>query len=62
MFLLQCSSSNSLYHPRGNWLGMMSGERIVNISAAGIRVSVLTDTGRIATFLDESIGKIIIKQ
>ncbi|XP_045542475.1 E3 ubiquitin-protein ligase UBR5 isoform X3 [Papilio machaon] len=51
-----CSSSNSLYHPRGNWLGMMSGERIVNISAAGIRVSVLTDTGRIATFLDESIA------
>lgn len=36
---------------------MMSGERIINISAAGIRVSVLTDTGRIATFLDESIGK-----
>lgn len=35
----------------------MPGERIVNISAAGIRISVLTDTGRIATFLDESIGK-----
>lgn len=26
------------------------------MSAAGIRVSVLTDAGRIATFLDESIG------
>ncbi|XP_068628932.1 E3 ubiquitin-protein ligase hyd isoform X10 [Battus philenor] len=51
-----CSSSNSLYHPRGHWLGMMSGERIINISAAGIRVSVLTDHGRIATFLDESIA------
>ncbi|CAH2068813.1 unnamed protein product, partial [Iphiclides podalirius] len=51
-----CSGANSIYHPRGNWLGMMSGERIINISAAGIRVSVLTDTGRIATFLDESIA------
>ena len=37
-------------------MGLASGERIVNISAAGIRVSVLTDAGRVATFLDESIG------
>ncbi|XP_038209535.1 E3 ubiquitin-protein ligase hyd [Zerene cesonia] len=47
---------NSAYHPRSNYLGLVSGERIVNISAAGIRISVLTDTGRIATFLDESIA------
>ncbi|XP_041974178.1 E3 ubiquitin-protein ligase hyd isoform X2 [Aricia agestis] len=44
------------YHPRANWLGLTSGEKIVKISAAGIRVSVLTDSGRIATFLDESIA------
>ncbi|XP_030027136.2 E3 ubiquitin-protein ligase UBR5 isoform X2 [Manduca sexta] len=50
------SSSTNAYHPRANWLGLASGERIVNISAAGIRVSVLTDSGRIATFLDESIA------
>ncbi|XP_045510523.1 E3 ubiquitin-protein ligase UBR5 isoform X7 [Colias croceus] len=47
---------NSAYHPRSNYLGLLSGERIVNISAAGIRISVLTDSGRIATFLDESIA------
>ncbi|KAJ0181281.1 hypothetical protein K1T71_003366 [Dendrolimus kikuchii] len=50
------ASGGSVYHPRANWLGLASGERIVNVSAAGIRVSVLTDTGRIATFLDESIA------
>ncbi|KAJ2943793.1 hypothetical protein O0L34_g8113 [Tuta absoluta] len=50
------SSGAITFHPRANWLGMVAGERITNISAAGIRVSVLTDTGRIATFLDESIA------
>ncbi|XP_035430151.1 E3 ubiquitin-protein ligase UBR5 isoform X5 [Spodoptera frugiperda] len=50
------ASGASAYHPRATWLGMTPGERIVNISAAGIRISVLTDTGRIATFLDESIA------
>ncbi|XP_072935848.1 E3 ubiquitin-protein ligase hyd isoform X3 [Epargyreus clarus] len=50
------TSGTSSYHPRSNWLGLSPGERIVNISAAGIRVSVLTDSGRIATFLDESIA------
>ncbi|XP_069354271.1 E3 ubiquitin-protein ligase UBR5 isoform X7 [Maniola hyperantus] len=49
-------ASGVIYHPRGNWLGIASGERIVNISAAGIRVSVLTEAGRISTFLDESIA------
>ncbi|XP_037871964.1 E3 ubiquitin-protein ligase hyd isoform X5 [Bombyx mori] len=48
--------TNCAFHPRSNWLGLTSSERIVNVSAAGIRVSVLTDTGRIATFLDESIA------
>ncbi|CAH0698940.1 unnamed protein product [Spodoptera exigua] len=50
------SGSASAFHPRATWLGMTPGERIINISAAGIRISVLTDTGRIATFLDESIA------
>lgn len=54
---LQASGTSSTYHPRANWLGLAAGERITNISAAGIRVSVLTDTGRVATYLDESIGK-----
>ncbi|KAG7304394.1 hypothetical protein JYU34_011334, partial [Plutella xylostella] len=48
--------SGSMYHPRGSWLGMSAGERIVNVSAAGIRVSLLTDAGRVATYLDESIA------
>ncbi|XP_028164187.1 E3 ubiquitin-protein ligase UBR5 isoform X5 [Ostrinia furnacalis] len=50
------SGSNPTYHPRANWLGLAAGERIINISAAGIRVSVLTDAGRVATYLDESIA------
>ncbi|XP_053600812.1 E3 ubiquitin-protein ligase UBR5 [Plodia interpunctella] len=50
------AGSVSAFHPRSNWLGLLSGERIVNISAAGIRISVLTDAGRVATFLDESIA------
>ncbi|XP_026726187.1 E3 ubiquitin-protein ligase UBR5 isoform X6 [Trichoplusia ni] len=50
------SGSVTAYHPRSTWLGMTPGERVINISAAGIRISVLTDTGRIATFLDESIA------
>ncbi|XP_026324159.1 E3 ubiquitin-protein ligase UBR5 isoform X3 [Hyposmocoma kahamanoa] len=50
------SGSGVTYHPRANWLGMGLGEKVVNISAAGIRISVLTDAGRIATFLDESIA------
>lgn len=45
------------YHPRAGWLGLNANERIVNLSAAGIRISVLTDGGRVATLLDESIGK-----
>lgn len=58
--LSQATGSGSTYHPRGTWLGLTPGERIINVSAAGIRVSVLTDSGRIATFLDESIGKNLI--
>lgn len=50
------SGLTSAFHPRSIWLGMTPGERVINISAAGIRISVLTDTGRIATFLDESIA------
>lgn len=56
----QALGSGSMYHPRGSWLGMSAGERIVNVSAAGIRVSLLTDAGRIATYLDESIGKLCV--
>lgn len=54
--ILCLQPSGSIFHPRGNWLGLTPGEKIINMSAAGIRVSVLTDAGRIATFLDESIG------
>ncbi|XP_063372511.1 LOW QUALITY PROTEIN: E3 ubiquitin-protein ligase hyd [Cydia amplana] len=50
------SGAGCAYHPRSNWLGLAAGERVVSVGAAGIRVSVLTDTGRIATFLDESIA------
>ncbi|VVC87967.1 unnamed protein product [Leptidea sinapis] len=50
------ASLSGIYHPRGNWLGMALGEHITHIGAAGIRISVLTDNGRIATFLDESIA------
>ncbi|XP_060810644.1 E3 ubiquitin-protein ligase UBR5 isoform X1 [Amyelois transitella] len=50
------AGSASAFHPRSNWLGLLPNERIVNIGAAGIRISVLTDAGRIATFLDESIA------
>lgn len=55
-FFLQNCGNGLLFHPRATWLGLNPGERIINISAAGIRVSVMTDNGRIATFLDESIG------
>ncbi|XP_045489439.1 E3 ubiquitin-protein ligase hyd isoform X4 [Pieris rapae] len=47
---------NGSYHPRSNWLGLAPGERVININAAGIRISILTDATRIATFLDESIA------
>ncbi|XP_063633890.1 E3 ubiquitin-protein ligase hyd isoform X5 [Cydia splendana] len=50
------SGAGCAYHPRSNWLGLAAGERVVSVGAAGIRVSVLSDTGRIATFLDESIA------
>ncbi|CAB3231410.1 unnamed protein product [Arctia plantaginis] len=50
------SGSSSAFHPRSTWLATLPNERIVNISAAGIRISVLSDAGRIATFLDESIA------
>lgn len=55
--ICQSAGTGITFHPRATWLGLTAGERVVNCSAAGIRVSVLTDSGRIATFLDESIGK-----
>lgn len=49
-------NSGHAFHPRTTWFGFNAGERVVNMSAAGVRISILTDAGRVATFLDESIA------
>lgn len=40
---------------------VLVGERIVAISAAGVRCSVATESGRVATWLDETLADVATK-
>ena len=44
-------------HPRASALGL-TNEKVVKISASNIRCSVVTESGKIATWLDESVAHV----
>ena len=44
-------------HPRASALGL-TNERVIKISASNIRCSVVTESGKIATWLDESVAHV----
>ncbi|XP_069947908.1 E3 ubiquitin-protein ligase UBR5 isoform X2 [Cherax quadricarinatus] len=50
----------SVHHPKAVPLGL-AGERVVAISAAGVRCSVATESGRVATWLDETLADVATK-
>ena len=56
---LQNQLSN-VHHPKAVPLGLL-GERVVAISAAGVRCSVATESGRVATWLDETLADVATK-
>ena len=47
-------------HPRTASLGL-SNERVIMISAANIRCSVVTESGKVATWMDESLAHVCAK-
>lgn len=50
----------NVHHPKTVSLGLV-GERVVGISAAGVRCSVVTESGRVATWLDETLADVATK-
>lgn len=49
-----------MHHPKAVSLGL-AGERVVAISAAGVRCSVATESGKVATWLDETLADVAAK-
>lgn len=50
----------AIYHPRVRSLGL-ADEKVVAVSASSIRASVLTETGKVATWVDETLSSIASK-
>ncbi|XP_014208162.1 E3 ubiquitin-protein ligase UBR5 isoform X2 [Copidosoma floridanum] len=50
----------NIHHPKAVALNVV-GEKIVNISAAAIRCSISTESGKVATWLDELLGHVASK-
>ncbi|XP_047482711.1 E3 ubiquitin-protein ligase hyd-like isoform X2 [Penaeus chinensis] len=50
----------NVHHPKTVSLGL-AGERVVAISAAGVRCSVATESGKVATWLDETLADVAAK-
>ncbi|XP_043261279.1 E3 ubiquitin-protein ligase UBR5 isoform X2 [Colletes gigas] len=49
--------NTNIHHPKAQWLAITT-EKIVNISATAIRCSVSTESGKVATWLDELLGHV----
>ncbi|XP_006566770.1 E3 ubiquitin-protein ligase UBR5 isoform X2 [Apis mellifera] len=47
----------NIHHPKAPWLAVTT-EKIVNISATAIRCSISTESGKVATWLDELVGHV----
>ncbi|CAK9828628.1 E3 ubiquitin-protein ligase hyd [Anthophora retusa] len=47
----------NIHHPKSPWLGITT-EKIINISATAIRCSISTESGKVATWLDEFLGHV----
>ncbi|XP_068224173.1 E3 ubiquitin-protein ligase UBR5 isoform X7 [Palaemon carinicauda] len=50
----------NVHHPKAVSLGLV-GEKVVSISAAGVRCSVATESGKVATWLDETLADVAAK-
>lgn len=46
-------------HPKTIPLGLLN-EKVVMLSASGVRCSLLTESGKVATFLDETLNYSVI--
>lgn len=57
---LPCQEQDGLYHPRVRALGLVD-EKIVSVSASSIRASALTESGKVATWVDETLSSIASK-
>lgn len=51
------SENPNIHHPKTISLGLV-GEKVVNISGTAIRCSISTDSGKVATWLDELLGPV----
>ncbi|XP_068706016.1 E3 ubiquitin-protein ligase UBR5-like [Montipora foliosa] len=51
---------NAVYHPRATALGL-EDEKVVSVSASSIRASALTESGKVATWMDETLTSIASK-
>jgi E3 ubiquitin-protein ligase EDD1 len=47
-------------HPRAGSFGL-TNEKVVKISASNIRCSVVTESGKVATWLDDSVAHVCSK-
>lgn len=47
----------NIHHPKAPWLAITT-EKVVNISATAIRCSISTESGKVATWLDELLGHV----
>lgn len=56
LFILFPQNPN-VHHPKSIPLALF-GEKIINISATAIRCSVSTESGKVATWLDELLGHV----
>lgn len=52
-----CDQNPSIGHPKAERL-LLTSERVVDISATSVRCSVLTSSGRVATWVDDTLGDV----
>ena len=45
-------------HPRAAGLGLTGSDRVVSLAASAIRASLVTESGRVATWLDETVSHV----
>ncbi|XP_054724980.1 E3 ubiquitin-protein ligase UBR5-like isoform X2 [Uloborus diversus] len=56
----RCSEIPGIFHPKTNILGL-NGEKIVLLSACSVRATVVTESGKCATWLDETLSAVSSK-
>ncbi|XP_013417985.1 E3 ubiquitin-protein ligase UBR5, partial [Lingula anatina] len=55
-----CAESPYLHHPKTSQLGLVS-EKIIGLATCSVRASLFTESGKVATFVDDSLGIVAAK-